>query len=76
MRSATLPPIRVEPELRAEAESLLREGESLSEFLEKAVRDSVRHRREQAELVTRSLVAVEAFRLHHPARTAPLHSGL
>ena len=29
MRSATFPPIRVEPEVRAEVEAVLREGESL-----------------------------------------------
>ena len=41
MKSATLPSIRVEPELRTAVESLLHEGESLSQFLENAVRDAL-----------------------------------
>ena len=37
MRSATLPPIRVEPEVRAEVEAVLREGESLPQFSEEVI---------------------------------------
>ena len=37
MRSATFPPIRVEPKVRAEVEAVLREGESLTQFIEEAV---------------------------------------
>ena len=47
--------VRVEPELRAEVESLLGEGETLSEFVEASVRASVARRRNQAEFVTRGL---------------------
>ena len=37
MRSATFPAIRVEPEVRAEVEAVLHEGESLTQFIEEAV---------------------------------------
>src|ERR1035441_8698690 len=55
MKTASIPSVRVEPELRAEVESLLGEGETLSEFVEASVRASVSRRRNQAEFVTRGL---------------------
>ena len=55
MKSATIPSVRVEPELRAEVESLLGEGETLSEFVEASVRASVQRRRVQAEFIARGL---------------------
>ena len=33
MRSTTFPAIRIEPEVRAEVEAVLREGESLTQFI-------------------------------------------
>jgi len=41
MKIATIPAVRVDPEFRAEAESVLAEGESLSEFVETSVRAGV-----------------------------------
>ncbi|HSW05147.1 YlcI/YnfO family protein [Aquabacterium sp.] len=55
MKTATIPSVRVDPELRAEVESLLGEGETLSEFVEASVRASVQRRRVQAEFVARGL---------------------
>lgn len=55
MKTATIPSVRVEPEFRAEVEAVLDEGESLSEFVEAAVRSSVERRRTQAEFVVRGL---------------------
>ncbi len=55
MKTATIPAVRVEPELRAEVESLLGEGETVSEFVEASVRASVHRRRAQAEFVERGL---------------------
>ncbi len=55
MKSATIPAVRVEPELRAEVESLLGEGESVSQFVEASIRASVHRRRAQAEFVARGL---------------------
>jgi hypothetical protein len=55
MKTATIPSVRVEPEFRAEVESVLAEGESLSAFVETAVRASVERRRVQAEFIARGL---------------------
>jgi Arc/MetJ-type ribon-helix-helix transcriptional regulator len=55
MKTATIPSVRVEPELRAEVESLLSDGETVSEFVEASVRATVLRRRQQAEFVARGL---------------------
>lgn len=55
MKTATIPSVRVEPEFRAEVESVLGEGETLSEFVEASVRASVERRRAQAEFIARGL---------------------
>lgn len=59
MKTATLPPLRVEPGLREAAESVLHEGESLSGLMEKSLRDEVNRRRNQAEFIARGLAARE-----------------
>lgn len=51
MKTATIPSVRVAPEFRAEVESVLGEGETLSEFVEASVRASVERRRVQAEFI-------------------------
>lgn len=55
MKTATIPSVRVDPEFRAELESLLGEGETLSEFVEASVRASVQRRRVQAEFIARGM---------------------
>jgi predicted transcriptional regulator len=60
MKSSTIPAIRVEPELRAQLESVLRGGESLSAFVEAAVRRAVRLRLEQSAFIARGLASLEA----------------
>lgn len=62
MRSATFPPIRVEPEVRAEVEAVLREGESLTQFIEEAVVSAAAWRRVQAEFVQRGETAIERWK--------------
>ena len=44
MKTATFPSLRVEPELREAAESMLKDGETLSAFVEASVREQVRKR--------------------------------
>jgi hypothetical protein len=63
MKTATLPPVRVLPEFRAEIQSLLGHGETLSEFLETSVRDSVQRRRNQQEFIRRGLASLENAQL-------------
>jgi Arc/MetJ-type ribon-helix-helix transcriptional regulator len=55
MKTATIPSVRVDPEFRAEVESLLGDGETLSEFVEASVRATVQRRRVQAEFIARGL---------------------
>jgi predicted transcriptional regulator len=57
MKSATLPPLRVTPELRQAAESVLLEGESLSGLMEQSLRGEVNRRDMQAEFIARGLDA-------------------
>ncbi|MCB5202939.1 prevent-host-death protein [Neorhizobium sp. T786] len=58
MRTATLPSLRVDPELRAAAESVLKEGESLSAFIENSVKAQVNYRKTQAEFIARGLASL------------------
>ncbi len=62
MKTATIPSVRVEPELRAEVESLLGEGETVSEFVEASVRATVLRRRNQAEFIARGMRSLDDAR--------------
>lgn len=55
MKTATVPSLRVEPELRTAAEGVLEEGESLSSFVEQSIRDGVQRRQVQREFIARGL---------------------
>lgn len=57
MKNATLPPLRVDAGLRAEIESVLHEGETLSCFMLEAVRLHVVRRDTQCEFIARGLRA-------------------
>jgi hypothetical protein len=59
MKSATLPSVRVQPELREAAESVLREGETLTSLMETAMRETIHKRRVQDEFIARGLRASE-----------------
>ena len=60
MKTATLPPIRVAPDFRVELEGVLEQGESLSQFVENAVRSTVAKRKNQAEFIRRGMAAIDA----------------
>lgn len=62
MKSASLPSVRVDPQLRQAVESVLEEGESLSEFVEDSVRQALARRSQQAEFVRRGLASLAAAR--------------
>lgn len=62
MKTAILPSVRVDPALRASVESLLEAGETLSGFVESAVRQTVLRRQNQAEFVARGLMSLENAR--------------
>lgn len=62
MKTAAIPAVRVPPELRQAAEELLIDGETLSGFVEDAVRRNVDYRRAQAAFVARGLVSRDSAR--------------
>lgn len=53
MKSAQLPPVRVEPSVREEIESVLRQGETLSQFVENAAVQAAQRRRSQQDFLER-----------------------
>jgi predicted transcriptional regulator len=55
MKTATIPSLRVDPELRTAAEDVLEEGETLSSFVEQSIRDGVQRRQAQREFIARGL---------------------
>lgn len=57
MKTATIPALRVTPELRQAAESVLQEGETLSSFVEQSVRTNIQRRRFQQEFIARGLAS-------------------
>ena len=59
MKTSTLPAVRVEPALRSDAEGVLDQGESLSDFVAACVRDGVTWRRTQDAFLGRARDAVE-----------------
>jgi hypothetical protein len=62
MKTATIPSLRVAPELRTAAESVLQKGESLSSFVEDAIRLGIERRRMQSEFIARGLAARDEAR--------------
>jgi len=70
MKTATIPSLRVDPELRHAAESVLQDGETLSGFVEQSLRSNIERRRFQQEFVARGLASREQARLtgeYYPA---------
>ena len=57
MKTATIPSLRVDPELRAAAESVLKKGETLSAFVENSLRAQINFRQTQAEFIARGLAS-------------------
>jgi hypothetical protein len=63
MKSAVIPQIRVEPELRAELESVLQPGETLTDFVEATVRSAIAFRRVQTSFHARAQAASQEYHL-------------
>jgi hypothetical protein len=57
MKTSSFPPVRVDPRLREAAESVLTEGETLSGFVEAAIRHQVERRKADREFLARGLAA-------------------
>lgn len=57
MKTASFPSLRVDPALRAAAEAVLQEGETLSGFLEQSVIAEIRQRQQQQAFIERGLAS-------------------
>lgn len=62
MKTATIPSLRVAPELREAAEDVLLEGETLSGFVESALRAQIGQRQMQQEFIARGLASRDTAR--------------
>lgn len=63
MKTATMPALRVQPELRQAAEEMLQPGETLSAFVEESLRRNVERRQAQQEFLARGLASRDAAKL-------------
>lgn len=57
MRTATLPAVRVSPDTRSLIESVLKEGETLSTFIEQTAKQQAMQRKEDDAFYARGLAA-------------------
>ena len=59
MKTASLPPVRIEPSLREEIEQSLDQNETIASLVKTAVRNEISRRKTQAEFVRRGMEAIE-----------------
>lgn len=57
MKTDTVPPLRVSSKLRKQAESVLREGETLSAFMLESLTRGIESRKAQAAFIERGLAS-------------------
>lgn len=62
LKKSVVPSLRVEPQLRQDAEELLEAGESLSQFIETALRSQIAFRKANAEFLARGLASRDKAR--------------
>jgi len=74
MKTAFIPQIHVEPELRAELEAVLEQGETLTNFVESAVRKAIAFRRVQTTVHARAQAASEE--VHSTGVSVPVEEVL
>jgi len=61
MKTAVIPQVRVEPKLRADLDSVLLPGETLTDFVEASVRRAVEFRRVQTDFAARCEASLAAY---------------
>jgi hypothetical protein len=61
-KSRTIPPLRVSEQLRADAESVLAPGETLSAFVMEAVSRTIDFRKSQMDFLARGMASAERAR--------------
>ena len=62
MKTTTIPPLRVSPELRKQAEAVLQQGETLSGFVLEALTRSIEQRKARQEFIARGLASAAQAR--------------
>lgn len=62
MKTTTIPPLRVPPSLRKQAEAVLKKGESLSGFMLDALIRNIEYRQMRQEFIARGIASGEAAR--------------
>lgn len=62
MKTANIPSLRVEPELRHAVENALHNNETLSSFMEQALREQVKRRQLQDDFLARGLASRDKAR--------------
>lgn len=62
MKTATIPALRVEPKLRDAVEEVLAEGETLSSFVEEALKANILRRQHQQAFIARGLASADIAR--------------
>lgn len=61
-KASTIPPLRVNEEVRAAAEAALQEGETLSSFVLESIQYNIQRRAMQQEFIVRGLAARDEAR--------------
>ncbi len=61
MKTAVIPQVRVEPEVREALDSVLLPGETLTEFVETSVRRAIEFRRVQTDFAARCDASLAAY---------------
>ena len=62
MKSMTIPPLRVSPELRAQAEAVLEPGETLSALVLDSLTRTIEYRKSRREFIMRGLASADTAR--------------
>lgn len=62
MKTTTIPPLRVSPELRKQAEAVLEQGETLSGFVLEALNRNIEYRKARQEFIARGLASAAQAR--------------
>jgi predicted transcriptional regulator len=57
MKTTTIPPLRVSPDLRRQAEAVLEQGETLSGFVLDALNRNIEYRKTRQEFIARGLAS-------------------
>ena len=70
MKTATIPPLRVEKRVRDDIERLLTPGETISTFVEEAIHESIERRTADAAFAERALASREASQKSGEYRSA------